>query len=353
MKTIVYDVTFWNDETEKNIEKAAKVLRDGGIVAFPTETVYGLGADALNAEAVSSIYKAKGRPSDNPLIVHVADVAQCESLAAVWPETAQKLAAAFWPGPLTIVLPKKETVPDITTGGLATVAIRMPDHRAALALIRRAGCPVAAPSANLSGRPSPTKGSHVAQDMDGRIPVILSGEDCRVGIESTVLDLSSGSPVILRPGILTPEAIELAIGMPVCFDPSLFSKKAWEEDDRKEIVKSENRGSNPKPKAPGMKYKHYAPKAEMIVLKGEEQTVYNALGQLQRERESAGQKVGVVFFEAEAFEKAAHDFFAKLRELDEQGVDLILAGAMDEENSVGFAIMNRMLKSASYQIIEV
>ena len=348
METKLYDIREWNEETSDKISEAAEILKNGGLVAFPTETVYGLGANALDPDAVASIYKAKGRPSDNPLIVHVADTAQCRELTDEWPETADKLAKAFWPGPLTMVLPKKQNVPSVTTGGLSTVAIRMPDHPAALELIRRAGCPIAAPSANLSGRPSPTKGSHVAQDMQGRIPMILIGEDCRVGIESTVLDLSGEAPTILRPGMLTPEQIQKVIGIPVKFDPALFSRKPWEESSE-----TENEKKQPAPKSPGMKYRHYAPKAEMIILKGEGAALEKSMASLKAEREAKGQTVGIIYFDETAFEKAAHDFFSKLRDLDDKGVDLILATAMNDENSAGFAIMNRMLKSASYKVIEV
>ena len=357
MDTKICDITKWNNETLEVLDEAGAILRDGGLVAFPTETVYGLGANALDAEAVSSIYTAKGRPSDNPLIVHISDIAQCEMLALTWPESADKLAAAFWPGPLTIVLPKKEGVPTVTTGGLSTVAIRMPDHRAALELIKKAGCPIAAPSANLSGKPSPTKGAHVIADMSGRIPMILVGDDCKVGIESTVLDLTEETPLILRPGILTPEAIAEVLGTPVAFDPALYSGKEWNEDPSTEasatdeILEKEKKG--PAPKAPGMKYKHYAPKAEMIVLKGSADGVQQALKKLKEEREATGQKVGILFFSAGDFAQAAHDFFAKLRAFDEDGVDLILAVAMDEADSMGFAIMNRMLKSASYKVMQI
>lgn len=348
METKLYDIREWNEATFDKLSEAAEILKNGGLVAFPTETVYGLGANALDPDAVASIYKAKGRPSDNPLIVHVADTVQCRAVTDDWPETADKLAKAFWPGPLTMVLPKKENVPSVTTGGLSTVAIRMPDHPAALELIRRAGCPIAAPSANLSGRPSPTKGSHVVQDMNGRIPMILIGDDCRVGIESTVLDLSGEAPTILRPGILTPEQLQKVIGIPVKFDHALFSKKPWED-----AAETENGKKQPAPKSPGMKYRHYAPKAEMIILKGEGAALEKSLLRLKAEREAKGQTVGVICFDAKAFEQAAHDFFANLRELDDKGVDLILATAMNDENSVGFAIMNRMLKSASYKVIEV
>jgi len=351
METKVYDVRAWDEEALKKVGVAAKLLKGGALVAFPTETVYGLGANAMDPAAVASIYEAKGRPSDNPLIVHVAELQQCKLLAEEWPETAQKLADAFWPGPLTMILPKRKEVPAVTTGGLSTVALRMPDHKVALELIRRSGCPVAAPSANLSGKPSPTTGRHVVEDMDGRVPLILIGEDCEVGIESTVLDLTGPVPMILRPGILTPEDLEKVLKIPVVFDPALYARIPQGEEGGNTSFGEDN--AAPAPKAPGMKYRHYAPKAEMLVVKGPAKALPQALSSLKKEKESQGRKVGVIFFEDGEFQEAARHFFARLRQLDEEGVDLILAGAMDDENSLGFAIMNRMLKSASYKVMEI
>ncbi len=339
MKTKLLSVT-----SEQDMAEAAKIIADGGLVAFPTETVYGLGADALNARAVGSVYDAKGRPSDNPMIVHVCRADDLERLYdfGKLPEQNRKqikiLAEKFWPGPLTIVGPRAECVPDRTTGGLETVAVRMPESPVALRLIEQSGCPIAAPSANISGRPSPTRAKDVIADMDGRIEAIFMGEDCRVGIESTVLDMTSDVPTILRPGILTANDISKALGVPVAYDKALSQKPG---------------GSDFKPKAPGMKYKHYAPKADMVILEGEYENVKREIERLRREKEQEGLKVGSILFEERAFRTAARDFFARLRDLDREGVDLIIAGALSEEDQVGFAVMNRMIKSAGYNIIKV
>ncbi len=342
--TKIFDVTDpASRDAGEGLALGGEILRRGGLVAFPTETVYGLGANALDRDAVVSIYAAKGRPSDNPLICHIADLEDLKQLTGEIPERARKLAEKFWPGPLTMVLPKLPNVPNETTGGLSTVAVRMPDEPAALELIRRAGCPVAAPSANLSGCPSPTKGSHVVGDLMGRVDVILTGKDCRVGIESTVLDLTGDVPAVLRPGILTPEEIEEVLGEKVIYDPAILPPPAGMVPD----------GSGPAPRAPGMKYTHYAPKAEMLIFQGPEAAVEAEICRRKSENEAAGRKVGVLFFGEESFAEAAHDFFAKLREMDDEEVDLILAAALDSGNSVGFAVMNRMLKSAGYNVITV
>ncbi|MGI6258083.1 MAG: L-threonylcarbamoyladenylate synthase [Anaerovoracaceae bacterium] len=326
------------EATEENIEIAARTLRDGGLVAFPTETVYGLGANALDEEAVKKVYAAKGRPSDNPMIVHIARASDIGQLTRMLSPTIVTLIEHFWPGPLTLVVNKRPEVPRTTTGGMETVAVRMPDSPAALELIRLAGVPVAAPSANLSGSPSPTKAEHVIEDLSGKIDVILTGEDCRVGIESTVLDVSGEIPTILRPGIITVAQIEAAIGKKVEMDPALCKKT---ED--KTVA----------PKSPGMKYKHYAPKAQMLVVEGERSQVKKEIRRLSQLNEKMGNKVGVLLFEEQAFIEAAHDFFARLRELDKTDVDLILAGALADTDGVGFAVMNRMLKSAGYNIVKV
>ncbi len=333
------------EEALKDIDQAAQVITDGGLVVFPTETVYGLGANALNAEATAKIFAAKGRPADNPLIVHIARASNIGELTPVLTPEIISLIDNFWPGPLTIVLPKKENVPDITTGGLNTVAIRMPDDPVALELINKAGCPVAAPSANISGRPSPTRGDHAVADMDGKVDAILIGRDCRVGIESTVLDLSGDIPTILRPGIITKENIEAVINKKVAIDPALNQRKECSDSDEGEIDFI--------PKAPGMKYRHYAPKADMTVIEGKRDKVKSEIERLKGLNEKLGLKVGVILFEEKAFVEAAHEFFAKLREMDDEGVDLILAGALSEQDGVGFAVMNRMLKSAGYNIAKV
>ena len=326
--------------TENDIAEAAGIIQQGGLVAFPTETVYGLGADALNAEAVAKVYEAKGRPSDNPMIVHIARASDIGQLTPMLSEDIVNLIDNFWPGPLTMVLKKKAGVPDRTTGGLDTVAVRMPDSEAALELIREEDCPIAAPSANISGRPSPTRAGDVIADMNGRIDAVIQGDDCRVGIESTVLDMTGDTPVILRPGIITAEDIEAVLKKEVKYDEALLKDKQGEDGDIR-------------PKAPGMKYKHYAPKADMVVIEGQRDKVKAEIERLKVLNERLGSKVGVILFEEKAFVEAAHDFFAKLRDLDNEKVDLILAGALSDFDGVGFAVMNRMLKSAGYNIVKV
>ncbi|MCQ4636739.1 L-threonylcarbamoyladenylate synthase [Anaerovorax odorimutans] len=328
--------------TEKDIKLAAQIIKDGGLVAFPTETVYGLGADALNEEAVGRVYEAKGRPSDNPMIVHVGRASDIGQLTPRLSPDIVALIENFWPGPLTLVVKRKENVPDRTTGGLDTVGVRMPDSKIALDLITWAGCPIAAPSANISGKPSPTKAEHVIEDLNGKVDAIIKGPDCRVGIESTVLDVSGDTPTILRPGVITAENIEAAIGKKVAVDPALYV-------NRPRDVSSEEF----KPKSPGMKYKHYAPKADMTIIEGSREKVQSEIERLRVLNEKMGNKVGVILFEERAFIEAAHDFFAKLREMDKQNVDLILAGALSDTDGVGFAVMNRMLKSAGYNIVRV
>lgn len=321
------------EKAQKSIGIAADVIKKGGLVAFPTETVYGLGADALNEDAVKKVYEAKGRPSDNPMIVHIARASDIGQLTPKLSPDIVKLADCFWPGPLTLVLPKKDSIPKTTTGGLDTVAIRIPDNPVAVELIRLADTPIAAPSANISGKPSPTKAEHVREDLDGIVDVILAGEDSRVGIESTVLDLTTEIPTILRPGIITADQIEGAIG--------------------KKVQMSKNIKEDEIAKAPGMKYKHYSPNAEMLIVEGQRNKVEEEIVRLKGLNEKLGLKVGVMLFEEQAFIEAAHDFFAELRELDSQGVDLIIAGALSDKDGVGFAVMNRMMKSAGYNIVRV
>ena len=326
-----------------DIKIAAEIIKTGGLAAFPTETVYGLGANALDAKAVGKIYEAKGRPSDNPMIVHIGRASDIGQLTPKLSPLVVSLIDNFWPGPLTLVVEKKPEVPDTTTGGLATVAVRMPDDSAALALICEAGCPIAAPSANISGSPSPTKPIHVIQDLGGKIDAIIVGGDCRVGIESTVLDVTVDPPAILRPGIITAEDIKAVIKKDVAFDPVLL----------KNTQNGESGADGLKPKSPGMKYKHYAPKAEMAVIEGQRDRVKAEIQRLRELNENAGNRVGVILFEEKSFREAAHDFFAELRELDDRGVDVIFAGALSDTDGVGFAVMNRMMKSAGYNIVKV
>jgi L-threonylcarbamoyladenylate synthase len=354
LKTEIFDVSEFgiidpiskrtNPVTEKAaltaIHHGAAVLRRGGLVAFPTETVYGLGADAMNPEAVRKIYAAKGRPSDNPMIVHIARASDIGQLTPVLTPDMIKLIDSFWPGPLTMVLNKQADVPDVTTGGLSTVAVRLPDDPAAIELIRAAGTPVAAPSANLSGSPSPTKAEHVVHDLSGKVDVILAGADSRIGIESTVIDMTAESPVILRPGLLTADMISAAIEKEVFYDKALLPQHAGLTET---IV----------PKSPGMKYKHYAPKAEMLVVEGRQDRVRAEIERLRLLNEGLGLKVGELLFEEQDYIEAAHGFYGALRRLDEDGVDLILAGALSAKDGLGFAVMNRMMKSAGYNIARV
>jgi L-threonylcarbamoyladenylate synthase len=359
MKTRIYDITALNPENirsaqilcEKDaiesveramehVREAARVLSGGGLVAFPTETVYGLGACAFDDDAVRRVYEAKGRPSDNPMIVHIARASDIGQLTPMLSPRIVKLADNFWPGPLTMVLDKKPSVPGRVTGGLPTVAVRLPDEPAAVELIRLAGCPVAAPSANLSGSPSPTKAEHVVADLDGKVDVILAGEDCRIGIESTVVDMTTEPPEILRPGILTADMLGAAMDGDVVYDSAVgHADGACGDGDA--------------PKSPGMKYRHYAPKAEMLVVEGRRDRVEAEVARLKRLNERLGNKVGVLLFEEQAYIEAAHDFYARLRALDADGVDLILAGALSDRDGVGFAVMNRMMKSAGYNIAKV
>lgn len=321
--------------TEEDIQQAAEIIKEGGLVAFPTETVYGLGADALNPEAVGKVYAAKGRPSDNPMIVHISSKNDLSHLTFEITDDIRKLMDAFWPGPLTMVVPAAPVVPRVTTGGLDTVAVRMPSDPVAAALITSSETPIAAPSANLSGRPSPTSARHVIDDLDGRIDAIIQGGDCQVGIESTVVDMTGAVPTVLRPGIITAERLSQALGKTVEIDPAMNVKTA-----------------DFKPKSPGMKYKHYAPKAEMIIYKGDREKVYLAMSEEKLRRTGYGQKVEIIMYDDSEPEKAAREFFAKLRACDKAGVDVILAAAM-REDGVGFAVMNRMFKSAGYNIVEV
>jgi L-threonylcarbamoyladenylate synthase len=276
------------------------------------------------------------------MIVHIARASDIGQLTPMLSSTIVTLIDNFWPGPLTLVVKRKPGVPDRTTGGLDTVGVRMPDSKLALDLINYAGCPIAAPSANLSGKPSPTRVEDVIEDLNGKVDAILEGPKCRVGIESTVLDVTGDVPTILRPGVITKEHIEAAIGREVAIDPALHMDPTSTETEEEFA-----------PKSPGMKYKHYAPKADMTIIEGNREKVQAEIQRLKMLNERLGNKVGVILFEEQAFIEAAHDFFANLRDLDREGVDLILAGALSDTDGVGFAVMNRMLKSAGYNIVRV
>ena len=340
--------------TQEDIREAARILMNKGLVAFPTETVYGLGANALCEEAVAKVYQAKGRPSDNPMIVHIACMEQFCKLTYDITEDMKKLADTFWPGPLTMVVPARDEVPRITTGGLDTVAVRMPDNKTTLTLIAETGEPLAGPSANLSGHPSPTTAAHVDDDLHDKIDAIIQGEDCRVGIESTVVDMTEKTPVILRPGVITGDQISKALGREVKIDPAVFERP----DSNGKKIQKRGAGSllvadeDFKPRSPGMKYKHYAPKAEMIIFRGEPEKVRLAIAEEKMFRIQCGQKVGIIMYDDNDPKEAAHDFFAKLRAFDKSGVDVIIAAAL-KEDGVGLAVMNRMLKSAGYNIREI
>lgn len=327
-------------DTTENLELAAQIIAKGGLVAFPTETVYGLGADALNAEAVGKVYAAKGRPSDNPMIVHISSKEDFLRLTPRISRDMEKLMEAFWPGPLTMIVERNPMIPDTTTGGLDTVGIRMPDNLVALELISKSGCPIAAPSANLSGKPSPTTSQHVIDDLDGRIDAIICSKSCQVGIESTVIDMTGDAPMILRPGIITKADFEEVLGKTVLVDPTLNQRP--EERGDEEFA----------PKSPGMKYKHYAPNAPMIVFEGDPDDVRMAIVEEKILREERGERVVALLFDEKDEKTAAQKFFAILREADKSNADVILAAALPEEG-IGFSVMNRMLKSAGYNIKKV
>jgi L-threonylcarbamoyladenylate synthase len=344
-----------HDIDKYKIIKAAKLIADGELVAFPTETVYGLGADALKPAASEKIYAAKGRPSDNPLIVHISKFEDLVSIAKEVPESAKKLADRFWPGPLTMILQKNEKVPYETTGGLDTVAIRMPNNDIALRLIEESGCLIAAPSANTSGRPSPTTASHVSEDLGGRIAMIIDGGPVGIGIESTIIDLTERQPMVLRPGYITGDMLEEALGEEVLIDPA--------------IIASENHDSDiagAKPKAPGMRYRHYAPRAQMIIVEGEEASVVRTINKLAESDKSEGKKTGVIAAKETAAQyiadyvadigarededSIARHLYATLRDFDDREVDIIYSESFDTPR-IGQAIMNRLLKAAGHKVI--
>ena len=377
-----------NHIKDEELKEAAGILRSGGLVAFPTETVYGLGGNALDEDAARKIYAAKGRPSDNPLIAHVSCVEEVEPLVKEIPEAGRKLMEAFWPGPLTMIFPKSEKVPYGTTGGLDTVAIRMPDDPVTNRLIALAGVPVAAPSANTSGRPSPTTADHVWQDMNGRIDMIIDGGPVGIGVESTIVDVSSAVPAVLRPGAITMEMLEEVLGE-VSVDPAILGPLS----------------ADVRPKAPGMKYKHYAPKADLTLVEpgtgadresraeqvtgaeqkngadrntgaypetGLDETQLQAMirkvRELSREKIEAGYKVGVICTDEsrdcytdgevrsigarKSQPSVAHNLYALLREFDDLGVDYIFSESFPKDH-LGQAIMNRLSKAAGYKIVKV
>lgn len=350
MDTVIRKIDVNNIDREV-MEEASQVLHRGGMVAFPTETVYGLGADALDEKASAKIYAAKGRPSDNPLIVHISDIEQLDKLVCEIPDNAKKLMDAFWPGPMTLIFKKSGLVPDGTTGGLDTVAVRMPNHKAALELIRTSGVAIAAPSANTSGRPSPTTAAHVADDLSGKIDMIIDGGAVGIGIESTIVDVTSEIPMVLRPGYITMEMLEKVVGK-VGIDKAITGPVS----------------PDVKPKAPGMKYKHYAPKAELTMFKGELKSVVEHINNLTDKNVKSGIKTGIIACEeTKDMYKAgevlsigsrnnedtiAHNLYGVLRKFDDMNVDVIY-GETFEDNRLGQAIMNRLLKAAGYHVEKV
>lgn len=335
---------------EAALQEAGKILREGGLVAFPTETVYGLGGNALDPEASRKIYAAKGRPSDNPLIVHIADLESLYPLVTEVPDAAERLAAAYWPGPLTMIFYKSAIVPYETTGGLDTVAVRFPNHAIARELIRQAGGYVAAPSANTSGRPSPTLASHVEEDLGDKIAMIIDGGPVRIGVESTIVDFTEDVPVILRPGRLNRRMLEEVLGL-VKVDPGIQSENV-----------------HVRPKAPGMRYRHYAPRAEMTIVEGPHDKVAGTIRKMVRENLAAGKKVGVIctteslpeYPEGDVRcvgsraeeETIARHLYEILRDFDEDQVDLIYTESF-ETPELGEAVMNRLVKAAGHKIIQV
>ena len=349
MKTI-YIRSDADTPNEEAIRQAGGIIRAGGLVAFPTETVYGLGGDALNKESSRKIYEAKGRPSDNPLIVHICRFSDMEKIVERIPQAARDLAEAFWPGPLTMILPKSDVVPYETTGGLDTVAVRFPSHKTARAFIEAAGGYVAAPSANRSGRPSPTTANYVAEDMDGRIDMIIDGGEVGIGLESTIVDLTGEVPMILRPGYITQEMLQNVLGE-IAADKTMLGE-----------------ADGARPKAPGMKYRHYAPKGVLTIVEGKRDAVTQKINELAAQASAAGERVGVIATQEtvsayhadcvknigpRADEAAiAHNLYAVLREFDDEELTVLFSEAFDTAG-MGQAIMNRLLKAAGHRVLRV
>lgn len=355
METEVIKIDTNTPDWQTKLDYPAHVIKSGGLVAFPTETVYGLGANAFDENALERIYKAKGRPSDNPLIVHVADIEKVSELVRKMPPIAKKLMEAFWPGPLTLIMPKSDKVPFIITAGLDTVAVRMPSNAIALELIKKSGVPVAAPSANSSGKPSPTLAGHVISDLSGRIDIIIDGGSTRVGVESTVLDITVDPPVILRPGGITREQLQQVLGK-------------VDQETSVSPLPMETR-----PRSPGMKYRHYAPNAVLLLIQGCPGRVAEEISRRAELYNNDGNYVGILTTDESASlyepslytfckflslgsgnrpESLAANLFKRLREFDEAGVDVILAETPDARG-IGQAVMNRLLKASGGNIIKL
>ena len=347
MKTKILKVS--ESDLQNVVRTAARLIRKGELVAFPTETVYGLGGNGLDPAASIKIYAAKGRPSDNPLILHIGSASQLSELVIRIPEKAQKLVDAFWPGPLTLVFEKKECVPQETSGGLSTVAVRMPSDPVANAFLKACKVPVAAPSANLSGRPSPTKAKHVIDDMDGRIACIIDGGDVPIGVESTIVDCTGEIPVLLRPGYVTLEEMEKVIG-PIETDPAVTREGILSKTEAE------------RPKAPGMKYRHYAPKAPLMVVSGHPEAVEAYIrkhsgrhtGIITTDERIGSFREGVVLSAGKRSDPKtiAHNLFSVLRAFDGLDGDRILSEDFTDVD-IGTVIMNRLLKAAGGNIISV
>ncbi len=339
-----------DDLAKENLQRAGNIIRNGGLVAFPTETVYGLGGDALQPESSRKIYAAKGRPSDNPLIVHVADMESVSEIVTAVPDEAQKLADAFWPGPLTMIMNKNDRVPYETTGGLDTVAIRMPNNRIALELIKRSGGFIAAPSANTSGRPSPTLARYCVEDLMGKIEMIIDGGQVGIGLESTIVDLTGERPMILRPGYITVEMLRDVLGA-VDIDRTIIAPD-----------------SGVRPKAPGMKYRHYAPKGVLTIVEGPSDKVAEYINTKALEAADQGKRVGVIgtestkeLYRADVVKSVgdrndentiAHELFKVLREFDDENIEVMFSESFDD-SGIGQAIMNRLLKAAGHCVIRL
>lgn len=335
---------------EEAIKKAGQILKDGGLVAFPTETVYGLGGNALDPRASMKIYAAKGRPSDNPLIVHIAELEKLKEITTKIPEGARILAEKYWPGPLTMILPKADIVPKETTGGLDSVAVRFPSDVIAQELIRAAGGFVAAPSANTSGRPSPTLAQHVEEDLGDAIDMILDGGQVGIGLESTIVDFTEEIPVVLRPGYISLEMLQETLGE-VRMDKGLLITD-----------------NSVHPKAPGMKYRHYAPQADLAIVEGPTEKVISYINQMTEEASKKGLRIGIIAVDETAArykngivrsigsreeeETIAHHLYEVLRDFDGDGVSAIYSEAFYTPK-MGQAIMNRLLKAAGHKIIYV
>jgi L-threonylcarbamoyladenylate synthase len=349
-KTLLLKVDPENPDPAK-IQSAAEIIQKGGLVAFPTETVYGLGADALNPNAVLALFEAKKRPLDNPPIIHIANISEVYKLAKQVPPKAELLMKEFWPGPLTLIFKHSNIVPEVTVAGLDTVAIRMPKHKVALALIKQSNRPIAAPSANLAGKPSPTNAQHVFEDLNGRIDAILDSGPTNIGVESTVVDLSVDPPMVLRPGGTPFEALKKVLG-----DVKLHPFVQAEQELPMEKIRS-----------PGMKHKHYAPKAEVILVEGNVPAVIGKVKELAESYRLKGAKVGILAtdetqtaYKAEVVKSlgsrfnlaiVAQNLFRLLREVDAENVDVIIAEGVPSEG-LGLAVMNRLRKASGYHIIK-